>query len=329
MIAKTFNRKKVTVVLAIGAMLTAIGAPFIGMESIGFASIFADGIDSDIFWSLRVPRTALAFVSGASLAMAGMVFQSMFKNPMATPFTLGVAAGASLGAATYVTFSFSFSLFGIHGISIFSLAGAGLSISIVYGLSRIKSGMSAGSTLLAGIAVSFFFSSLNLFMQYVNDFTQTFRIIRWLMGGLEVVSYDALFQTLPFFIPGAMVVLYFTRELNLLAIGDDIAISRGVDATRVKAALFFATSLMVGGVVAVCGPIGFVGMMAPHIMRLLIGADHRYLAPTSAIFGGIFLTVCDTFARTAIAPAEIPVGIITALLGGPFFIWLLISRKSV
>ena len=313
--------------LTLFALIVTLIAPFIGMESIAPSSIFADGVESEIFWSLRVPRTVLAFIAGAALALAGMVFQSMFHNPMATPFTLGVASGASLGAALSIIFGVHFSFLGITGVSIFAMGGAMLSISFVYSLSRAGRGMSTVSTLLAGIAVSFFFSSLNMFIHYMSDFTQTFRIVRWLMGGLEVVSYDAVIQTLPFFIPGAVIVIYYTRELNLLASGDEIAVSRGVNAAFVKGVLFFATSLMVSGVVAVCGPIGFIGMMAPHIMRLIIGADHRYLAPSAALFGGVFLILCDTLARTVIAPAEIPVGVITALIGGPFFLWLLLSQR--
>jgi iron complex transport system permease protein len=182
--------------------------------------------------------------------------------------------------------------------------------------------------LLAGVAVSFFFSSLILFLQYLSDFTQSFRIVRWLMGGIEVAGYDAVIGILPFTLAGGAIVFLLTGELNLITTGEDIAASRGVEVGRVRTVLFFAVSLMVGGVVAVCGPIGFVGLMAPHISRLLVGANHRYLAPASLLFGGAFLTLCDTLARTVIAPAEIPVGVITAILGGPFFLWLLICPKS-
>jgi iron complex transport system permease protein len=179
--------------------------------------------------------------------------------------------------------------------------------------------------LLAGVAVSFFFSSLILFLQYLSDFTQSFRILRWLMGGLEILGFDTVLNLLPLVLGGSAVLTLLRRELNLLTTGEDLALSRGVDVRRVKLVLFLVTSLMVGGVVAVCGPIGFVGMMAPHICRLLVGWDHAHLFPTTLLFGGTFLTFCDTLARTLIAPAEIPVGIITALLGGPFFIWLLLS----
>jgi iron complex transport system permease protein len=179
--------------------------------------------------------------------------------------------------------------------------------------------------LLAGVAVSFFFSSLILFLQYLSDFSQSFRILRWLMGGLEILGYDSVFSLFPVVLSGVLILAILRHELDLLTTGDDLATSRGVAVKKVRAVLFLVTSLMVGGVVAVCGPIGFVGMMAPHICRLLTGWNHRHLLPATFLFGGAFLTLCDTFARTLIAPVEIPVGIVTALLGGPFFIWLLLS----
>jgi iron complex transport system permease protein len=151
-----------------------------------------------------------------------------------------------------------------------------------------------------------------------------FRILRWLMGGFETVGYRPVYSILPFALAGSIVILILTRELNLLATGDDIAASRGVSVRRTRHWLFFATSLMVGAVVSVCGPIGFVGMMAPHICRLLIGSDHRWLGPATLLFGGLFLTLCDTLGRTLIAPAEIPTGVITSLLGGPFCVWQLL-----
>jgi iron complex transport system permease protein len=162
----------------------------------------------------------------------------------------------------------------------------------------------------------------------MSDYANSFRIVRWLMGGIDSVGYMSVLNILPFFIPGACIVFILSRELNLMATGDEIAASRGVNIKTTKRILYFAASLMVGGVVAFCGPIGFVGMMTPHICRLITGWDHRRLAPATALFGGVFLTWCDTLARTVIAPAEIPVGVITALLGGPFFLWLLLSKSS-
>ncbi|MCD6353539.1 MAG: iron ABC transporter permease, partial [Proteobacteria bacterium] len=260
--------------------------------------------------------------------VSGMTFQAMFRNPLATPFTLGVSSGAALGASLYIRFGLPFTLLGISGTSISAFSGAILAIFLVYGLTKAKKGFSTATMLLAGVAISFSFSSIILFTQYMSGLTQSFRILRWLMGGLEVVGFDSVWNIFPFVISGSAIVLYLTHELNLMTTGDDIAISRGVNVKLVRKVLFFATSLMVGGVVAICGPIGFVGMMAPHICRLLIGWDHRYLTPASLLFGGMFLTLCDILSRTVIAPAEIPVGVITALVGGPFFLWLLLGGSS-
>ena len=316
-------------IFLIVAVCVLIFSPYIGMKYIplGFIS-YSGGVDSEIFWQIRVPRTLITFIAGASLAISGMVFQAMFRNPLATPFTLGVSSGAALGAALYVRFGLAISLGFITGPSIAAFLGSIFSILLVYGLTQIRRSFSTASMLLAGVAVSFFFSSLILFIQYLSDFTHSFRIVRWLMGGVEVMGYTPVLGLLPFFIGGSMIVLYLTNELNLLLTGEDLAASRGVDVGRTRHLLFFATSLMVGGVIAVCGPIGFVGLMAPHISRLLTGPNHRYLMPATLLFGGAFLTLCDTFARMVIAPAEIPIGIITALIGGPFFIWLLLGGTS-
>jgi iron complex transport system permease protein len=318
-------------IIFVFALVVIVGAPMIGMQSLSLHSMLhpAEGSrDASIFWEIRVPRVCIAFLAGAALAVSGMAFQAIFRNPLATPFTLGVASGASLGAAVYVRLGLAISVFGISGVSAFAFGGAILSILLVYGLTRIKSGFSIGTMLLAGVALNFFFSSAILFTQYMSDYTDSNRILRWTMGGLEIMGYEAVLNMAPFVISGAAIILLLTHELNLLMTGEELAISRGANVGRIKKVLFFATSLMVGGVVAMCGPIGFVGMMVPHICRLLIGADHRYLTPATVLFGGAFLTLCDMLARTIIAPAEMPVGIITALLGGPFFLWLLLGRSS-
>ena len=320
------SRMRLLGALALVSIVTLAAAPFVGMQSISPSDVFGGvGKNMDIFWKIRVPRVLLAFLAGAGLAASGMTFQAMFRNPLATPFTLGVSSGASLGTAVYMRLGLAFSVLGVSGVSAFAFIGSVSAISLVYGLTRARRGFSTATMLLAGIAVNLFFSSLILFIQYLSDFTHTFMILRWLMGGLEVVGYRQVINALPFVVTGIAILMRYTHELNLVTTGDEVAISRGVNVRRLKKVLFVATSLMVGGVVASCGPIGFVGMMAPHICRLLVGANHRYLMPASLLFGGAFLAWCDTLARCLIAPAEIPVGVITSLLGGPFFIWLLLA----
>lgn len=325
------NRKRRIIILAVLAIATLAVVPFIGMARVPLESVLhpASGtMESTIFWEIRAPRTLAAFLAGATLALCGMAFQAIFRNPLATPFTLGVSSGASLGAAIAVRLGFAFTVLGVSSTSLCAFVGAMLAMLIVYSLTRIKRGFTTATMLLAGVAVSFFFSSLILFVQYTSEFYNSFRLLRWLMGGLGMIGFDAVFGLLPFVIAGLIILLYLTHELNLLATGDDLAMSRGVDVDQTKRIVFFTVSLMVGGVVAVCGPIGFVGMMAPHICRLIVGPNHRYLAPASCLFGGAFLAVCDAVARTALAPAELPVGVVTALLGGPFFLWLLLSGSA-
>ncbi len=326
------GREGVLALLLLFSLLVLLAAPFVGMTYISPASLLfptgAGGLEEEIFWRIRAPRVCISFLGGAALAMGGMAFQAIFRNPLATPFTLGTAGGASLGAALYVRLGFAFTLLGVSGISLFAFLGALLSILLVYSLTGLRGSFSAATVLLAGVAVSFFFSSLIVFIQYLSDFTHSFRIVRWLMGSLQVRGFESVLDVLPFIVGGCAVVVYLTHELNLLAAGEEIAAGRGVEVRRTKLAIFFAVSLMVGGVVSVCGPIGFVGMMSPHICRLLVGPNHRRLAPATLLFGGAFLTLCDTLARTIIAPAEIPVGVVTALIGGPFFLWLLLGQGS-
>jgi iron complex transport system permease protein len=326
--------KKLPVLLALAAatLLTFAIAPFLGMETVRPSAVFGDQIsslDASIFWKIRLPRVSASFLAGAGLGLCGMAFQSMFRNPLATPFTLGVSSGASLGAALYIRLGLALEIAHLPGSTIAAFLGAVITTMLIYGLTRIKGGFSTTMLLLAGVAMHFFFTGIIFLTQYISDFTQSYRIVRWLMGGLEVVGFKTVMDLLPVVMIGSLVIYYLTNELNLMMIGEEEAISRGVNVRSIKRLLFFATSLMVGAIVAITGPIGFVGMMAPHICRLLIGANHRFLTPATFLFGGVFLTLCDLLARTVIAPAELPVGVITSLLGGPFFIWLLLKNTSL
>lgn len=314
--------------LAVASVAALVLSPLIGGQGIPMSAIFHPDMDSPssvIFWEIRLPRACLAWIAGAGLAAAGMVFQAMFRNALATPFTLGVSSGAAFGAAVGVRAGFGAAFLGFSGVSIGAMAGALLAITLVYGLTRLKRDCSTGTMLLAGVAVNFFFSSLILLIQYTADFYDTFRILRWLMGGFQMVGFVAPLQVLPFVAAGIVLLSALSGELNLLTTGEALAASRGVAVGRIKALLFFSISIMVGIIVSVCGPVGFVGLMCPHICRLLVGADHRRLLPATVLFGGAFLVICDTIARTVFAPTELPVGIFTAFLGGPFFLWLLLK----
>lgn len=327
------NRCGVICGLLLGTILVVAAAPFAGRQWLPLSALWQDAAHSmagPIFWSLRLPRVCLAFLAGAGLATSGMAFQAMFRNPLATPFTLGTASGASLGAAVCFHAGWNVSLLGLPSVCLFAFAGALATMLIVYGLSRLRRGFSTATMLLAGVALSFFCSSLILFLQYSSDLSRSYRMIRWVMGGLEgVVSFRGeVLVVFPCVASGCLVLFYLTHELNLISTGEELAAARGVELARTKTILFFAASLMVGVVVAFCGPIGFVGLMAPHICRLLIGADHRWLLPATLLFGGAFLVLCDTLARSLLPVGDLPVGILTAMLGGPFFIWLLLRRPG-
>jgi iron complex transport system permease protein len=326
------TRPWVLLLLAVTAAIVLAGTPFVGMERIPFSTLLHHGDDAAarIFWQLRLPRVVMAFLAGAGLAAGGLAFQAVFRNALAEPFTLGVASGAALGASAYIHLGLPFSLLWISGSSWFAFAGALLAVVLVYGMTRARQGFSTATMLLAGVAVSFCFSSLILFMQYLSDFTQSFLLLRWVMGGLHtVVGFGEVLTVLPLVVVGTAIVLYLTHELNLVTTGEELAASRGVAVNRTKVLLFVAVSLMVGGIVSVCGPIGFVGLIVPHTCRLLVGPDHRYLTPAALLCGAILLTLCDTLARTVMAPTELPVGILTSLLGGPFFLWLLLGRSPL
>lgn len=314
------------------AILAIVALPFVGNGSIGPDVLWQFGksdIDSLIFWQIRLPRVLLAFLAGTGLALGGLVFQSIFRNPLATPFTLGVAGGASLGVTLWIFFGLQLTIFGISGISLAALTGAILSIALVYGIARATGNLAPNTMLLGGVAISFFFSSIILLLQYLGEISDTFRIIHWLMGDLSRANYDMVLQVFPFIATGTLITCVHSRDLNLLTLDDDLAATRGVSVERTRIILFFAVSFMLAGIITACGPIGFVGIMVPHICRLLLGPNLRHLIPASLLFGGIFLATCDTLARSLSSSTEIPVGIITALLGGPFFLILLFRSPGL
>jgi iron complex transport system permease protein len=316
--------------LAAGAVMLAplAGSTSISLQRVFDRSIpFDDNADAQIFFIARLPRTLAGALVGATLASAGVVFQGLLRNPLATPFTLGVSAGAALGAMLAITFGWSLGA-GIGAVPAASFVGSLGAVGIVYALARARHrGLSTNALLLGGVTMNAFFSALILFVQYFADFAETYRTLRWLMGDLDVSSYQPLVTALPlvFFAFGAFA--WLARPLNLLSLGEASAETRGLDVVGAQRTAFFSASVATGAAVSVGGPIGFVGIIIPHLVRLMVGADHRVVLPASALFGAAFLIGCDVVARTAMAPLELPVGIITALIGGPFFLWLLVRRS--
>ncbi|HYU32568.1 MAG TPA: iron ABC transporter permease [Thermoanaerobaculia bacterium] len=315
-------------VLAALTLAALLGAPLVGSQQISLADVLhGEPTAAAIFWQLRLPRVLLALLAGAGLAVSGLGFQTLFRNELAEPYTLGVASGAALGAVLALRLEESAALLGLPVVALASFAGALAATALVVGLSLRRRDTATSTLLLAGIAVSLSCSAIILFLQYLADSTQTFRIVRWMMGGLSVVGYGEVLWVLPWVLGGSAVLLVLRWDLNLLLMGEELAASRGVDLGRLRLKVLLAASLMIGALVAVAGPIGFVGLMVPHILRRWVGYDHLYLAPACVLGGGAFLVLCDLAARTIMAPAELPVGVLTALLGGPFFLWLLVWRS--
>ncbi len=312
-------------------IVTVLAAPFVGPTHISFANVFstsqpfADNVDAQIFFIARLPRALAGAIVGGTLAAAGVIFQGLLRNPLATPYTLGISAGASLGAMIAITFG---AMLPFGGVPAASLAGALLAVSVVYALASARhKGLSTTVLLLAGVTLNAFFSALILFVQYLSDFAQTFRAIRWLMGDLDVATYGPIVSAMPFLLVAMGAFVWLARPLNLLSLGADAAEARGVNVERTQRVAFLSASLATGAAVSIGGPIGFVGIIVPHLVRLVVGADHRLVLPASIFFGAAFLVGCDVIARTVLSPMELPVGVVTAMIGGPFFLWLLIRKR--
>jgi iron complex transport system permease protein len=325
-------RGKIPAVIAMFVLmvLAVLLSPLVGSTHISLARVFDrsipfdENIDAQIFFIARLPRALAGALVGGTLAAAGVVFQGLLRNPLATPYTLGVSAGASLGAMVAITFASVLPF----GAAPASLAGAMLAVSIVYLLANARhSGLSTTVLLLAGVTLNSFFSALILFVQYLANFSDLFRAMRWLMGNLDVSSYGPIMGALPLALVAFAAFAWLARPLNLLSLGADAAGARGVNVTVVHRVAFFSASLATGAAVAVGGPIGFVGIIVPHLVRLMVGSDHRLVLPASAFLGAGFLVACDVLARTLMAPMELPVGIVTAMIGGPFFLWMLIRKR--
>jgi iron complex transport system permease protein len=280
-----------------------------------------------IIWDIRLPRVLLGVLVGASLSMAGAAFQGMFKNPMADPYVIGISSGAALGASIAIILKINIYFLNISSISIFAFLGALLAVLLVYNIARIKNKVPVTTLLLAGVAIGQFFTAIMSFLMVIYDKDMT-KIIYWTLGSLAGKGWDPIIKISLPLIFTMVIINFFARDLNIMLTGEESAQSLGVDVEKTKVYILILGTFATSMVVSVSGIIGFVGLIIPHIVRLLLGPDHRILLPASTLLGGIFMIFADTIARTIISPVEIPVGIITALFGGPFFIYLLKSKKK-
>ena len=312
-----------------------------GTETIPFsqvAKILAQGLLSAreaqesphyvILWQVRVPRVLLAFMVGGSLAAVGASLQALLRNPLADPYVIGISSGAALGAAVAVLFGVGLSMFSVSVLPVCAFLGALVALLIVYRIAVSYGSFSIHTLLLGGVVLNAIFSALILFLTSLADPYKASGMYAWLMGSLTGPDFQTVFVLAGYLLFGACVLIRQAPALNLLTLGEEVARSLGVEVERVKRVLFAASALVTGAVVAFSGLIGFVGLIVPHAVRLAFGADHRVVLTASGIAGGTFLMVADTAARTLLSPAEIPVGVVTALVGGPIFLYLLVQRRK-
>ncbi|MGB9604868.1 MAG: FecCD family ABC transporter permease [Bryobacteraceae bacterium] len=308
-------------------LASAFLLPLAGPAHVDLGRAFAGlSPDQEILFHTRLPRVLLALLAGGTLASAGALFQALLRDALATPYTLGISSGASLGAVLAMSLGWQ-ELLGLPAVWAAAFAGAAAVLALVVAIASEGRRMSSFTLLLSGVTINSICLALILTLQYLAGFPQSIAIVRWLMGGIEAVSYATLAALAAAVLPVLAWIFLRARQWNLLAVGEDWAATRGVDTSKALLAGYLAGSFITGSITALTGPIGFVGLIVPHALRLKIGADHRLLIPASFLAGAPFLALCDTLARTALAPTELPVGVITAMLGGPFFIWLLRSRR--
>ncbi|HWQ89357.1 MAG TPA: iron chelate uptake ABC transporter family permease subunit [Desulfitobacteriaceae bacterium] len=307
--------------------LAILLAPIPGLGGL-FGGAEITEVQRGIILQLRLPRVIQAAIVGASLSLAGAVYQGLFRNPMADPYVLGVSSGAALGAVAAMLTGGTLLFAGFTAVPLFAFIGGIATIALVYYMARVGKVVPVMTLLLSGIAVSAFLSAIVSLLTYFAG-ENLHQVVFWMMGGVSGANWSRVVAMLPYALIGFCCIYYYAKELNVLLLGEETARHLGVNTERVKIILLAAASLLVAAAVSTSGIIGFVGLVVPHLIRIAVGPDHRILLPASALLGAILLIAADTLARNIIAPAELPVGIITSLVGAPMFIYLLKKRKKL
>ncbi|HIP60773.1 MAG TPA: iron ABC transporter permease [Campylobacterales bacterium] len=300
----------------------------VGKIDLNFMKILEpSSMEYQIFTQIRLPRTILAFLSGGILALSGLLFQTLFRNPLTTPFTLGISSGATLGAAIAIIFGFTSSFLGFSFVTLFGFFGALSTVALIYFFSKKLPSSSDQRLILVGIALSFLYSSILLILYYLSDFQESYLVLRFTMGTLLTVGYG---DTLPV-VMSAIAILFVAikhkHELKLLSISSEFAFLKGVNVEKVLITLFMVISLAVGVLVSIVGPISFIGLIIPHIVKSVMKQSVEKTIVPTFLAGGLFLLLCDTLSRSLPTISEIPVGIITSFIGGVVFIYILLRRK--
>ncbi len=327
-----------TVALLLALVCLQLGTQYVGlgqMARVFTSALFGLAGDNEtavttsvILLQVRLPRVFLGFLVGVCLASVGVALQALLRNPLADPYVLGVSSGAALGVSLAVLFGIGTTVLALSALPICGFLGGLLALLVVYRMAATYERLPIHSVLLAGVILNAIFSALIMFIASIMEPNRSFGMMAWLMGSLTAPAYPALAALSVYLLVGLVLLFKQVRVLNILALGEEPARSLGIDTERTKRFIFLVSALLTGAVVSVSGMIGFIGMIIPHAVRLVVGADHRLLLPASALVGGMFLMVADTIARTSFVPSEVPVGIITALAGGPFFVYLLVWRKD-
>ncbi|WP_313893380.1 iron ABC transporter permease [Psychrobacillus sp.] len=319
-------------ILSIAALIVAIWLGVsVGSVKVPISTFWnteADAIATNILWQIRMPRVVLAGLVGASLAIAGAAFQALLKNPLADPYTLGVSSGASVGAVTTLFFGISVPFLGIYTLPVFSMIGALVTMFLVITFAKlVDRAMKMETIILTGIIFSSFLGSvISLMIALTGE--ELRQIISWLLGSVSMRGWSYVQMALPFVIIGTFLLWLNRRELNAMLFGEERAKHLGVDVKKRKMMILIGGSMLTGTAVAVSGTIGFVGLVVPHITRLLFGSDNRHVLPLSFINGAALLIVCDLVSRTIISPTELPIGVITSFIGAPVFAFIFFRQRK-
>ncbi len=331
----------ILLLIGIGLVATATGAAGISIADVcrviigkvlpGLHAVPSSDLAEIVVIELRLPRILLAALTGVSLAGAGVVMQGILRNPLVCPYTLGLSSGAAFGAALAIILGTgilgtSFNIVGRYLIVTNAFIFGSLTMIFVYGVARLK-GAVPETLLLAGVAFGYLFQAGVSSLKYISEHEALKELVIWLMGGFWGANWDTILILFPVVLICLGLLIRYAWDLNALGAGEDVAMSLGVNVGRLRLVTLALATLVSSGTIAFTGIIGFIGLIAPHICRILIGGDNRFLIPCACLTGGILLLLADTLARTVLAPVEIPVGIVTSLIGAPFFIYLLLKRK--
>lgn len=337
---KNRNIKNIKILIILFLALTTIsiyailkGASGVGIEVIfkSITNIFGaeniiDLADKIVIFDIRIPRVLVAIFVGIALSSAGLLMQGIFQNPLVSPYTLGISNGAAFGAALSIVLGLNLTIIGSYAIPLFAFIFAILTMIIVYLVAK-ASRNSSKSLVLSGVAIGYLFSAMVSFLKYVSSSDELPEIVFWMMGGMTGIAWKNIFIIMTIVIIGVLIMYKYSWELNIMALGEETAKSMGVNYNKRKTQFMIIATLMTAVAVAFTGIIGFVGIIAPHISRMIFGSDYRYLIPGTALTGALLLLVSDTLARNLFAPTELPVGIITSFIGVPFFLYLIIRNK--